>query len=227
MSLWITIAAVLKSSGYHPFRHSGYHPLSLGVSPTRPNEIEAQGYPQPAIFPINFESATSQDYLQLKTALEQEFAAIDGLLHNAGMLGPKTNVEQYSSEQWQSVFNVNCHAPFLLTQTLLPLLKQSKQASVVFTSSGVAQRGRAYWGAYAASKAAQDNLMQTLADEYDDTPSVRFNSINPGATRTAMRATAYPAESPDSLPSPEAHAFKYAYLFADISKGANGLIFCC
>lgn len=186
------------------------------------DEIEKTGGAQPAIFPINLESATEQDYKQLKEVLNEEFGCIDGLLHNAGKLGPNTSIEQYNADQWQAVMQVNSTAPFMLTQALLPLLKQSGDASVVFTGSSVGHHGRAYWGAYAASKAATENLMQTLADEHSEQSSIRFNSINPGATRTQMRSAAYPAEHPSDVTPPEAHANKYLYLLGPASKGISG-----
>lgn len=184
--------------------------------------IEKLGGPQPAIFPINFESATKQDYQQLKDALTEEFGLIDGLLHNAAVLGTNSPAEQYSANDWQTLMQVNATAPFMLTQSLLPLLKKSKDASVVFTGSGVGYRGRAYWGAYAASKAAVENLMQTLSDEYSEHPDLRFNSINPGATRTQMRAKAYPAESPDAVAAPSEHANRYLFLLGPASRGISG-----
>lgn len=184
--------------------------------------IEKEGGAQPAIFPINLESATEQDYKQLKDALNEEFGRIDGLLHNAAKLGQQTPVEQYSASEWQAVMQVNTTAPFMLTQALLPLLKQAENASVVFTGSTVGYQGRAYWGAYAASKAASENLMQTLADEHSEHSTVRFNSINPGATRTQMRGTAYPAEHPNEVTPPEAHASKYLYLLSRASIAVNG-----
>ena len=184
--------------------------------------IEQLGGPQPAIFPINFESATKQDYQQLKDALNEEFGLIDGLLHNAGALGTNAPAEQYSASEWEVVMQVNATAPFMLTQSLLPLLKKSTDASVVFTGSTVGYRGRAYWGAYAASKAAVENIMQTLADEYSEHPHLRFNSINPGATRTQMRAKAYPAENPSEVVAPSEHANRYLYLLGPASLGISG-----
>jgi len=89
---------------------------------------------------------------------------------------------------------VNLTAPFLLTHACLPLLKKSADASVIFTSSGVAHHGRAYWGAYGVTKAGCDNLMQILADEVENHTNIRSNSIDPGAVRTRMRRLAYPAE---------------------------------
>ncbi len=184
--------------------------------------IEQLGGPQPAIFPINFESATAQDYEQLKNVLSEEFGKIDGLLHNAAQLGTHTPIAQYSSDEWVRVMQVNSTAPFMLTQSLLPLLLKAEDASVVFTNSSLSQQGKAYWGAYACSKAASENLMQTLADEYSENNAIRFNSIDPGPTRTALRAKAYPAEHPESVVTPETHINQYLFLLSKASHNVTG-----
>lgn len=184
--------------------------------------IEAAGHPQPAIFPIHFESAIEQDYQQLKTALTEEFGCVDGLLHNAGELGPMTPITNYSLNDWQKLMQVNATAPFLLTQALLPLLQKSRDGRIVYTGSSVGVRGRAYWGGYSASKAAVENLMEVVADELEQS-SIRVNSINPGATRTRMRAAAYPAERPESVPTPETIMNRYLFLFGPDSHNWHGL----
>jgi len=185
------------------------------------DSIEAAGGPKPAIFPINFEGATAQDYEQLRAALENEFGRVDGLLHNAGALGGRTPLGQYSYSDWQKVMQVNVNAPFLLTRALLPLLQKSADGRIVFTGSTVGRKGRAYWGGYAVSKGATETLMQVLADELEETP-IRVNSINPGATRTAMRSEAYPAEDPAVVTPPEAIMNPYLFLFGPDSKDWHG-----
>jgi Dehydrogenases with different specificities (related to short-chain alcohol dehydrogenases) len=185
------------------------------------DSIEAAGGPKPAIFPINFEGAAAQDYEQLRAALENEFGLVDGLLHNAGALGGRTPLGQYSFSDWQKVMQVNVNAPFLLTRALLPLLQKSADGRIVFTGSTVGRKGRAYWGGYAVSKGATETLMQVLADELEQTP-IRVNSINPGATRTAMRSAAYPAEDPAAVTPPEAIMNPYLFLFGPDSKGCHG-----
>src|SRR5690606_27208391 len=120
---------------------------------------------------------------------------------------------------------VNATAPFLLTRACLPVLRKSADASVVFTSSGVGRKGRAYWGAYAVSKFATEGLMETLADEMENVPNVRVNAINPGATRTGMRAAAYPGEDPNTLKKPEDIANAYLWLVRAASKGRQGISF--
>lgn len=189
------------------------------------DEIEAAGHPQPAVIPFNLETALPHQYDELAAMLESEFGRIDGLLHNAAIIGPRTPLEQLSGDNFMRVMQINVNAMFMLTSTLLPLLKLSEDASVVFTSSSVGRKGRAYWGAYGVSKFATEGLMQTLADEVDGISNVRSNSINPGATRTDMRAQAYPGENPASNPAPDAIMPAYLYLLGPDSKGVNGQAF--
>lgn len=183
--------------------------------------IEAHGGPKPAIFPINLEGAAPQDYEQLRVALENEFGQLDGLLHNAAELGGRTPIGQYSLADWQKVIQVNVTAPFLLTRALLPLLQKSADGRIVFTGSSVGVRGRAYWGGYAVSKGATETLMQVLADELEQS-TVRVNSVNPGAVRTSMRATAYPAEDPGTVIPAEAIMNSYVFLFGPDSRTWHG-----
>ncbi|TNC82441.1 MAG: YciK family oxidoreductase [Oleiphilus sp.] len=194
------------------------------------DQIEQDGGNQPAIIPVNFEGAAEKDYFDIATSIEQTFGRLDGLLHNAALLGSLTTIEQYETEVWQRLMQVNVNAPFMLTKALIPLLRLSGDASVVFTSSSVGRKGRAFWGAYAVSKFANEGLMQVLADELDDDVDdehhrIRVNSINPGATRTNMRASAYPAENPMHNPQPEDIMPVYLYLMGEASKGVTGKAF--
>lgn len=186
------------------------------------DEIEAAGGPQPAIFPLNFEGATLKDYHDMAETLDKEFGRLDGILHNAGILGRITPFEQYNPELWEQVMQVNINGPIWMTQALLPLLKSSPDASVVFTSSSVGRRGRAYWGAYAVSKFATEGFVEVLADEVEHLGTLRVNSLNPGATRTAMRKTAYPGEDERTLRGPEEIMPTYLWLMGPDSRGHNG-----
>ncbi|KJS26602.1 MULTISPECIES: YciK family oxidoreductase [Stutzerimonas stutzeri subgroup] len=186
------------------------------------DDIEAAGHPRPAVIPFNLETALPHQYDELAAMIEREFGLLDGLLHNAAIVGPRTPLEQLSGDNFMRVMQVNVNAMFMLTSTLLPLLKLAKDASVIFTSSSVGRKGRAYWGAYAVSKFATEGLMQVLADELDDTAAVRANSVNPGATRTDMRAKAYPGENPLVNPLPEEIMPVYLFLMGPDSIGVNG-----
>lgn len=185
------------------------------------DEIEGLGAPQPAILPLQLSTATSHDYELLVNTLSQQFGRLDGILHNAGILGERTELAHYPIEEWDDVMAVNLRAPFVLTQALLPLLQQSENASVVFASSGVGREARAKWGAYSVSKIAIEAVSQIFAKE-NIYPNIRFNCINPGATRTAMRAKAYPDEDPKVLHTPEMIMPAYLYLMGEDSLHLNG-----
>lgn len=185
------------------------------------DEIVAAGYPEPAIVPLDLKGATKKHYQDMASTIEHEFGRLDGVLHNAGLLGVLSPFEHIDLATWQDIQQVNVTAPMLMSQALLPLMKQRKSASIVFTSSGAGRKGKAFWGPYAVSKFATEGLMQLMADEYDNT-GVRVNCINPGATRTSMRAKAYPGEDPQSLKTPAELMWLYLYLMSDDSIGVTG-----
>ena len=189
------------------------------------DEIVAAGAAEPVLAPLSLERATETEYRELAGHIQEEFGRLDGLLHNAGVLGQRTSIANYDATTWQQVMQVNVTAEFLLTKALLPPLREAAAAAVLFTSSGVGRRGRAFWGAYAVSKFAVEGLSQVLAAELEQTSRIRVNCINPGATRTAMRAAAYPAEDPATLKAPEQIMPAYLYLMGDASLGVTGQSF--
>lgn len=187
--------------------------------------IEAEGYPAAALCPFDLKETDPAAYQKVAESLEKNFGRLDGLLHNAGILGSRNSIESYKPALWLEVMQVNLNGAFLLTRALMPLLRKSPQASLLFTSSGVGREGRGHWGAYSVSKFATEGLMQVLADEMENTSTVRVNSINPGATRTRMRAQAYPAENPQQLPAADSLMPAYLYLMSNASIGINGKSF--
>jgi NAD(P)-dependent dehydrogenase (short-subunit alcohol dehydrogenase family) len=189
------------------------------------DEIERGGGARPALVELDLATATEENYRHLAGGLAEEFQRLDGLLHNAGVLGERRPIESASYAVWQEVMQVNVNAQFLLTRALIPLLQAANNASVLFTSSGVGRQGRAYWGAYSVSKFATEGLMQVLADELENTSRIRVNSINPGPTNTAMRRAAYPAERPTDNPDPVALMPTYLFLMGDDSLGVTGRAF--
>ena len=191
------------------------------------DEIVDAGHPQPAIITLNLENATADDYAGLAHTIESEFGHLDGLLHNAAMFEGLSPIAQFDNTLWDRIVKVNLQAPFLLSQAMIPLLNKSQAASMVFTSSGVAHKGRAYWGAYGVTKAAGDNLMGILADELELSTPIRVNSIDPGRVRTRMRALAFPGEDPMTIPAAEEIMDAYLYLMSDESKEVNGKIIAC
>ncbi|ENM5843342.1 YciK family oxidoreductase [Vibrio mimicus] len=183
--------------------------------------IEAAGYPTPAIVPLDMKGASKQNYLDMVDTIEEQFGRLDGVLHNASLLGVLSPFDQISEDSFDEVMQVNVKAQFLLTQALLPLLHKSADARIVFTSSTVGHIGRAFWGTYAISKFATEGMMQILADELSDS-TIRVNAINPGGTRTGMRAKAYPAEDADKLKTPLDIMPLYLYLMAPEGREVHG-----
>jgi NAD(P)-dependent dehydrogenase (short-subunit alcohol dehydrogenase family) len=175
-----------------------------------------------SIAPLDLERALARDYDQLADALRTRYGRLDGLAHLAGILGTLCPIEQYDVPTWCRVLHVNLTAAFALTQVLLPLLRASEDASIIFTSSGVARRPRAYWGAYAVSKAGIETLSATLADELESGGKQRVNVLNPGAVRTHMRRQAYPAEDASKLAAPEDIVRPFLWLLSAASRGITG-----
>ncbi|MEL7044207.1 MAG: YciK family oxidoreductase [Pseudomonadota bacterium] len=184
--------------------------------------IEAAGGPQPAAVPFDLAQDGEEPFLELANTLGEQFEHLDGLLLNASVLGERRPLEQISWASWRDVMQVNVHSQFLTLKALMPLLHEASSPSVVLTSSGVGRQGRAFWGAYSVSKFATEAMMQILAAETENTGTLRVNCVNPGATNTAMRRAAYPAEDPTTNPAPEEIMRTYLYLMDDASAGVTG-----
>jgi len=187
-------------------------------------EIEAAGGAA-TIALLDLERGVAQDYDAIANGVHQRYGRLDGLLHNASVLGSLAPVEHYDVPVWCRVLHVNVTAAFALTQVLLPALKRSADASVVFTTSSVGRRGRAYWGAYCASKFAIEGLSQVLAAELEGICPVRVNALNPGPTRTLMRRQAFPSENSEQLRAPEEIVGPYLALLGPASRGVTGQSF--
>jgi NAD(P)-dependent dehydrogenase (short-subunit alcohol dehydrogenase family) len=186
------------------------------------DEIVEKGHSEPVIYPIDLNGATEADYNHLNQTIIEQFGALDGLLNNAGILGPRKPLENISAQQWTEVIQVNLTSNFLITKALLPALKLADNASIIMTSSGVGRQGRAYWGAYAVSKFGIEGFTQVLAEELENTTNIRVNCINPRATNTRMRRTAYPSEHPEINPTTDEIMPLYNYLMSNDSIGVNG-----
>jgi len=183
------------------------------------DEITTTTRTDPTITTWDLETAADDAYVELNELIIEHYGRLDGLLHNASMLGPRVPIEHYDAASWRRVMHVNVDTVFLLTQSLLPALRRSDDASVVLTSSSVGRAGRAYWGAYAVSKFAVEGFAQVLADELAHEGRVRVATLNPGATRTQMRATAYPGEDPRTVAAPESRMDLYLYLLGPDARG--------
>jgi len=186
------------------------------------DEIEALGAPQPAIAVLDLALANAADYDALARTIGEEFGKLDGLVHAAALLGDRSPLEQYDVPTWCRVLHVNLTAPFILTQVLLPELRKSADASLIFVSSGVVKRSRPFWGAYAVSKAGLESVRAMLFEELEGEINIRINSVNPGRMRTAMRAAAYPAEDPNTVPTAQSVTSPFLYLLSGRGRGIDG-----
>jgi len=185
------------------------------------DEIEQAGFPSPAIYPIDLEGASEQDYAELADNIENQLGRLDGMIHCAAMLGTPTLFAQSDTSTWYQVHQVNLHAPYLLTRACLPLLEKAARASLVFMTD---DKTGAYWDAYQVSKQALAAMARLLAREYDGS-SLRVNCYQPGKTRTALQLRAFPAaDENDELPLPADHTDAFLYLMCDACQG-NGETF--
>jgi NAD(P)-dependent dehydrogenase (short-subunit alcohol dehydrogenase family) len=186
------------------------------------DQIEGLAKARPAIAALDLAAATAVDYDHLAKTIGSEFGKLDGLVHAAGLLGDRTPLEQYDVPTWCRVLHVNLTAPFILTQVLLPSLRGSPDASVIFVSSGVVKNPRPFWGAYAVAKSGMESVRSMWSQELEGEPNIRVNSVNPGRMRTAMRAAAYPGEDPNTVPAPASVSGTFLYLLSARGRGIDG-----
>jgi NAD(P)-dependent dehydrogenase (short-subunit alcohol dehydrogenase family) len=186
------------------------------------DEVVNAGFVEPILYPLDLEGATPEHYQQLQTDVLSKFPQLDGLIHNAGIIGTMMPIEQYDLKLWYATMQININAPFMLTQALIPALNKSNDARILFLSSSVGRNARAYWGAYGVSKFAIEGLSKTLSEELEKT-NIKTNSLDPGRMRTKMRQTVYPAENTGNNPLPEAKSSAIVYLMGENSKTLNGV----
>ena len=208
------------------FAAFGAEVILLGKNSSNLNEtyslFEKNNLKKPILQAIDFETAEEEDFKKISEAVLKEFGKLDGLLNNASILGTKTSIQNYDIKEWRRVSKINFESSLLLTRSLLPVLQIPDNSSLIFTSSGVGRKGKAYWGAYAISKFATEGLVQILSEELEKTSGIRVNAINPGAVRTKMRAEAYPAEDPKTLKNPKEVMNAYLFLMGIDSLGITG-----
>jgi NAD(P)-dependent dehydrogenase (short-subunit alcohol dehydrogenase family) len=179
------------------------------------------GYNEPILYPLDLEGATPENYQELQDNVLEKFEKLDGLIHNAAILGTQMPIEQYDIKLWYSTLQINLSAPFMLTQFLIPALAKSEDARILFLSSSVGREARAYWGAYSVSKFGIEGFAKTLSEELEKT-NISVNTVNPGKLRTEMRRTAYPAEDSSTVPMPEEKSAAIVYLLSSLSPKMNG-----
>ncbi len=176
------------------------------------DEVKALGA-KATLVPADLKDHNALD--QLGAIIFERWGRLDILVGNAAILGALSPIGHITPKDWQALMDVNVTANFRLLRSMDPLLKASPAGRAIFVTSTVGAEARAYWGGYATSKAALEMLVRTYAEECTRT-TVRANLINPGATRTAMRAKAMPGEDPATLPQPA----DVTPLFVDLATAA-------
>ena len=187
------------------------------------DEIVAAGYPQPTILPLDLAEASAADFANVASAIQAQLGRLDGLIHTAAVLGSLGPIEHQSFDAWQRVTRVNLVAAMALTRSTLPLLSAAPDGAIVFTLDTRADDPRAYWGAYAASKAGVLALATTLADECEGRANLRINAIVPGPMRTPLRMLTHPGEDRSTLPRPETLVPLYLHVIGPQTKAESGV----
>ena len=180
-----------------------------------------KGFQEPILYPLDIEGATPENYQSLQDDIFDQFEKLDGLIHNAAILGTMMPVDQYDIKLWYSTLQINLNGPFMMTQLLIPLLNKSDDARILFLSAEQGREAKAYWGAYGVSKFAVEGFAKTLSEELEKT-KIRVNTLDPGVMRTEMRRAAYPAEDTTKNPLPESKSPAIVYLMLPVSSKYNG-----
>jgi NAD(P)-dependent dehydrogenase (short-subunit alcohol dehydrogenase family) len=191
------------------------------------DEIEANGYPQPAAIPLDLDTATTRDYDALAYAIESQLGRLDGILHNASHVEKLSPLEQQSAEEWNRTLRINLVAPFALTQACLRLLKSAADAAVIFTLESHGHAPAAFWGGYAVAKAGVEALMKIQAAEWQASPNLRANAVLPGPVASPSRAKTHPGEVAAAQRPPQELMQAYLYLMGPDSRGVSGTIVSC
>tara|TARA_B100000767_G_scaffold81110_1_gene77904 strand:+ start:3169 stop:3918 length:750 start_codon:yes stop_codon:yes gene_type:complete len=189
------------------------------------DEIQEKYNTKPMILKCDLNLLNENKSQEIANIISEDFECLDGIIHNAAMLGKMSSINDYDLDTWQKVLNTNVTSSYLLTKYLSPMMFESGNPRIIFTSSGVAIKGRAFWGAYAVSKSAVKSLSEILQEELEPISKIKVFNFDPGATRTAMRAFAYPAENPNDLKKAISLLKYYLWMFSEESEmGSNRYI---
>lgn len=191
------------------------------------DEILKSGGPEPAMFPFDLGVADDPGLERLAGAIGHHLRRLDGILHSAHAFTALTPLALQTLEQWQTLLRINLVAPFALTRACLPLLQAAPDASVVFTGETHGHRPSAFWGAYAVAKAGLETLTRIWADELEQTPRPRINTLIPGPVATPFRTRTHPGQLPETLTQPASLMPHYLYLMGPDSRDVHGQVVIC
>lgn len=188
------------------------------------DQIEAAGYPQAAIFPLDLNKAEDKDFAAMAAGIGEQLGRLDGILHNAAKVDRPQPLEDQPLEQWLQLLRVNLAAPFALTRACLPLLKKSPDASILVTSETHGHTPTAFWGGFAVAKGGLETMVRIWAQELDILPNLRINAVIPGPVQSPQRTRTHPGERKENLPAAETLMPLYLYLMGPDSRGTSGQI---
>ena len=185
------------------------------------DEIKEKYNTNPMIIGCDLSQFEEDKAQEIANVVSKNYKCLDALINNASILKKMSSVNDYDLKSWKKVLNVNLTSAFLLSKYLMPLMMDSKLPRIIFTSSGVANKGKAYWGAYSVSKAGIKNLSEILNDELNSLTNFKVFNFNPKETRTEMRALAYPAENPSSVKTPDELINYYLWMLSERSTSSS------
>ena len=185
------------------------------------DEIKEKYNTNPMIIGCDLSQFEEDKAQEIANVVSKNYKCLDALINNASILKKMSSINDYDLNSWKKVLNVNLTSAFLLSKYLMPLMMDSKLPRIIFTSSGVANKGKAYWGAYSVTKAGIKNLSEILNDELDSLTNFKVFSFNPKETRTEMRALAYPAENPSSVKAPDELINYYLWMLSERSTSSS------
>ena len=185
------------------------------------DEIKEKYNTNPMIIGCDLSQFEEDKAQEIANVVSKNYKCLDALINNASILKKMSSVNDYDLKSWKKVLDVNLTSAFLLSKYLMPLMIDSKLPRIIFTSSGVANKGKAYWGAYSVSKAGIKNLSEILNDELNSLTNFKVFNFNPKETRTEMRALAYPAENPSSVKAPDELINYYLWMLSERSTSSS------
>ena len=182
-------------------------------------ELSKSSDTQHQAYAMDVSMAGEADYVKFAEYIAEQKKAIDALVLNAGYVEALQGIRNYPLETWLRTVTVNQHSPFMLVKCCIPLLEQSTDPSIVFSTHDC---NKAYWGAYGAAKSAQRSMMEILANELDGDKPIRVNGVDPSPVRTKLRLNNFPGINPDDFAAPEEVISPYLYFMGADSKGVTG-----
>ena len=182
------------------------------------DEIKTNGETNPLIIKCDLNTLDENKAQEIANVISRDYGHLDALINNAAILEKMSLIEDYDLQSWEKVLKTNLTSGFLLSKYTIPLMQLSSTPRIIFTSSSVAKKGKAYWGAYSVSKAGIKVLAEILNDELESISNFKIFNFNPKATHTDMRSIAYPAEDPASIKKPNELIKYYLWMLSQESS---------